>query len=89
MAQSRDIAKSQIDFRFREKNGHAADVTATTDFGPDADIGRTEIPQRSSLLPTLGALSFRWTRRRPHPIQNISGLPQRRDQPFGGTLIVR
>jgi hypothetical protein len=56
---------------------------------PNRSLARIEIPQCNSRLRTLRALSFRWARRRPHPIQNISGLPQGRDQPFGGTLIVR
>ena len=27
-----DIARSQMDFRFRGNNGHAADITGMTDF---------------------------------------------------------
>jgi hypothetical protein len=46
-----DIARSRMDFRFGGNTGHAADVTATTDVDPICDIARTEMPQRSSLLP--------------------------------------
>jgi hypothetical protein len=46
-----------MDFRFRGKNGHAADMTATTDFDPKAVIGRTEIPQRSSPLCAILSLA--------------------------------
>jgi len=54
-----DIARSQMDVRFRRKNGHAADITGTTEFDPEPAIGRIEIPQRSSLLAYWGVLSFR------------------------------
>jgi hypothetical protein len=30
-----DIARSRTDVRFRGKNGHAADITGTTEFDPD------------------------------------------------------
>jgi hypothetical protein len=30
-----DILRLRIDFRFRGENGHAADITATTDFDPE------------------------------------------------------
>jgi hypothetical protein len=33
-----DIARSRMDFRFRGKCGHAADIAGTTEFGPKADI---------------------------------------------------
>src|SRR6266446_7078803 len=46
-----DIARSRLDFRFRGKNGHAADITRMTESDPKAVISRAEIPQRSSLLP--------------------------------------
>jgi hypothetical protein len=46
-----DITRSRADFRFRGKNGHAADITAMTEFEPQAVMSRVEIPQRSSLLP--------------------------------------
>ena len=36
----RDIATSWIDFRFRGKNGRAADITGTTEFDPICDMGR-------------------------------------------------
>jgi hypothetical protein len=39
-----------MDFRFRGKSGHATEIAPRTDFDPEADIGRIEIPQRSSLL---------------------------------------
>jgi hypothetical protein len=29
------MARSQMDFRFRGKNGRAADITVTTDFAPN------------------------------------------------------
>jgi hypothetical protein len=33
-----DIARSQMDVRFRGKNGRAADITGTTEFGPAPDM---------------------------------------------------
>src|SRR5262245_37013141 len=33
-----DIARSQIDFRFRWKSGRAADIAAMSEFGPASDI---------------------------------------------------
>src|SRR5258707_2467496 len=35
-----DIARSRMDVHFREKSGRAADITGTTEFGPDSDIGQ-------------------------------------------------
>jgi hypothetical protein len=40
------------------ESGRAADITAMTDSGPEADIGRIKIPQRSSLLPHRDVLSL-------------------------------
>ena len=40
------------------KSGRAADITRKTDFGPRADIGWIEIPQRSGLLAPLCVRSF-------------------------------
>jgi hypothetical protein len=31
-----DIARSRMDFRFWRKSGHAADITAMTEFDPEA-----------------------------------------------------
>jgi hypothetical protein len=45
------MARSRMDFRFGCKSSRAADITAMTEFGPEPDIGRIEILQRSSLLP--------------------------------------
>jgi hypothetical protein len=33
-----DIARSQMDVRFRGKSGHAADITAMTEVGSRADM---------------------------------------------------
>ena len=59
---------------------------------PTAVIARIEIPQCSGLPSHGGVLSFEAAAQgaqRLTSIQNISGLPQGRGQPFGGTLIVR
>jgi hypothetical protein len=37
--QARKIARSRMDFRFRWKNGLAADISSMTEFGPTADLG--------------------------------------------------
>jgi hypothetical protein len=34
-----DIVRSRIDFRFRGKNGHAADITSMTEFDPEQTLG--------------------------------------------------
>ena len=39
----RDIAKSQIDFRFREKSGLAGDITAMSKFGPKPAVGSSAL----------------------------------------------
>jgi hypothetical protein len=36
-----------MDFRFRGKTGHAADITAMTESDPRADIAQIEMPQCS------------------------------------------
>jgi hypothetical protein len=33
-----DIASKRMNFRFRWKNGHAADIIATSGFGPEAEV---------------------------------------------------
>jgi hypothetical protein len=53
-----DIARSRLDFRFRGKNGHAADITGTTEFDPNAVMERAKMPQCSGLLPDDGVLSL-------------------------------
>jgi hypothetical protein len=46
-----DIARSQIQVRFRCKSGHTAGITAMTGFGPRADIGWIENPAAQQSLP--------------------------------------
>ena len=51
-----DIARSQIDFRFRSKSGRAADVTAMTEFDPKrtAAVGAACLARAAFVfLPTL------------------------------------
>jgi hypothetical protein len=43
---------------------------------PEQVIGRTEIPQCSSLLPCLDVLSFGWARQHANTIQNIQVWPK-------------
>jgi hypothetical protein len=50
-----DIARSWMNVRFREKSGRAADITGMAESDPICDIGRLEIPRRSS---SLCAISF-------------------------------
>jgi hypothetical protein len=72
-----------MDFRFRRKNGRAADVTATTDFDPHRPYAGSKSRSAAVLLCSLDGPGSA------HPVQNISGLRQGPDQPFDGTLIVR
>src|SRR6266851_3553001 len=68
-----------MDVRFRGKSGRAADITGTTEFDPQADMSRVEIPQCSGLPPRRDVLSFRSSTEgppRPISIQNDSGLAQ-------------
>src|SRR5262245_27603474 len=43
----RDIARSQIDFRFRWKSGRAADITAMTEFDSGFNRAMQSMPARS------------------------------------------
>jgi hypothetical protein len=45
-----DIARSQMDVRFRGKNGRAAEITGTTEFGPICDMGGSRLSQRKSIV---------------------------------------
>jgi hypothetical protein len=47
----RDIAMSRTDFRFRCKSNRAAEITALTEFGPEAVFRRRRATGSDSLLP--------------------------------------
>jgi hypothetical protein len=44
----RDIARSRIDFRFRGKSGHTADINATTEFDPNR---KSEVSDDNGAMP--------------------------------------
>jgi hypothetical protein len=46
-----DIARSRMDFRFWEKSGRAADITATTDFDPKPRWGKDFCGARTLFAP--------------------------------------
>jgi hypothetical protein len=67
----RDIAPSWIDFRFRGKNGHAADITGTTEFDPKRSFGEFARARRfARWLP-----EFAW-HRRCHPLSDSPAIPR-------------
>jgi hypothetical protein len=60
-----DVARSQMDVRFRRKSGRAADITGMTESGPNSDINCRNWANWTTrpMISTLDDICWIWSKR--------------------------